>query len=193
MPSAELIGLQAPKKAHRSLVFALAAACRQIESAAEIAVQAPLERGPLYKLEPIITLTSLKRRDPCCTLRDVGRRFWNAVGSIAPHRFVQLRGFNWRSMCPGITRCGKAPSSLRSAGAVQKALVETRPPINLASQRKGTCLTTSPSSNRTGRSRPRSFALRLQASVVPSGREGSRYGTLKVTSSGSLDCARDDG
>src|SRR5205823_1307461 len=33
MPSAELIGLQAPKKAHRSLVFALAAACRQIESA----------------------------------------------------------------------------------------------------------------------------------------------------------------
>jgi hypothetical protein len=41
MPSAELIGLQAPKKAHRSLVFALAAACRQIESAAGIA-QAPL-------------------------------------------------------------------------------------------------------------------------------------------------------
>jgi hypothetical protein len=35
MPSAELIGLQAPKKAHRSLVFALAAACRQIESAVE--------------------------------------------------------------------------------------------------------------------------------------------------------------
>ena len=36
MPSAELIGLEAPKKAHRSLVFALAAPCRQIESAAEI-------------------------------------------------------------------------------------------------------------------------------------------------------------
>jgi hypothetical protein len=42
MPSAELIGLQAPKKAHRSLVFALAAARRQIESAASIAAQAPL-------------------------------------------------------------------------------------------------------------------------------------------------------
>src|SRR6266700_659736 len=80
MPSAELIGLQAPKKAHRSLVFALAAGCRQIESAAEIAVQAPLERGPLYKLEPIITLTSLKRRDPCCTPRDVGAAFLECGG-----------------------------------------------------------------------------------------------------------------
>src|SRR5437764_14304967 len=41
MPSAELIGLEAPKKAHRSLVFALAAPCRQIESAAGIG-QVPL-------------------------------------------------------------------------------------------------------------------------------------------------------
>src|SRR6266480_1384215 len=40
MPSAELIGLQAPKKAHRSLVFALAAACRQIESAGLMGLQA---------------------------------------------------------------------------------------------------------------------------------------------------------
>src|SRR5437870_11715379 len=52
MPSAELIGLQAPKKAHRSLVFALAAACRQIESAGLIGAASHSSFGGASSREP---------------------------------------------------------------------------------------------------------------------------------------------
>src|SRR6266480_1787528 len=52
MPSAELIGLEAPKKAHRSLVFALAAPCRQIESAGGIAVTSAVS-ATVYRIGPI--------------------------------------------------------------------------------------------------------------------------------------------
>jgi len=52
MPSAELIGLQAPKKAHRSLVFALAAACRQIESAGLIGAASHSAFGGASSREP---------------------------------------------------------------------------------------------------------------------------------------------
>src|SRR5438034_5715758 len=52
MPSAELIGLQAPKKAHRSLVFALAAACRQIESAGLIGAASHSSFGEASSREP---------------------------------------------------------------------------------------------------------------------------------------------
>jgi hypothetical protein len=74
----------------------------------------------------------LKDATPLYTWRDIGRRFWSAVGSVAPHRFAQLRGSTGGQCARGSHRCGKAPSSLRSAGAVQNALVETQPPINLA-------------------------------------------------------------
>src|SRR5213080_1786057 len=53
MPSAELIGLQAPKKAHRSLVFALAAACRQIESAGLIGAASRSSFGGASSGEPL--------------------------------------------------------------------------------------------------------------------------------------------
>src|SRR5213082_3237243 len=53
MPSAELIGLQAPKKAHRSLVFALAAACRQIESAGLIGAASRSSFGGAISREPL--------------------------------------------------------------------------------------------------------------------------------------------
>src|SRR5439155_1007445 len=53
MPSAELIGLQAPKKAHRSLVFALAVACRQIESAGLIGAASHSSFGGASSHEPL--------------------------------------------------------------------------------------------------------------------------------------------
>jgi hypothetical protein len=110
MPSAKLIGLQAPKKARRSLVFALAPPRRQIESGLSVAVVHDRRRF----------------------LRPFG------TGGHRPPLQSPLLFF-------GV------------AGA---------PPSNHPNAR---------------------------LTVIPSASEGSRYATFKITSSGSLDFARDDG
>src|SRR5207247_11319758 len=84
MPSAELIGLQAPKKAHRSLVFALAAACRQIESAGPIGAASHSSFGGASSREPSSIFR--RRRAPPSNIQNARLTFMRRrlLKSLAP-------------------------------------------------------------------------------------------------------------